>query len=261
MHRMPKPLPTRLVPGQSSPFGPGAITPGGGTVFKCRGRIHYLQHVLGVGSPVTGQVQYTARPDSATQKRDETGLHDTPLVMPFLWPWVRKEQPPARQRVVCNHDPEKLDRVRTGNTHIIEPVSFKPQQKVAHSGAVHLDAKVVFIRVCPGHLPGRLTIAKTDVKYHRVWIAEQNWKFQCRCLGFDTVARPKFFQRSLLALSQAPATKNKTSNLALPGFTGKLSFAPWGIIHDQAVFAKRVHCSKHRGVIGVKNTRKNDSRA
>lgn len=197
--------------GLRPPFRPGAGLPLLRQVFKDRAVAHRFQYMLCVRLPVGCYMQNTAASHFLRQQLNERRLDNTPLMMPFLMPWVRKVYSYSIKSVCRNAFLQQVHGVFTGNTHIIKSVLFNFQQQVPDPGFVYFHPEVILFRMSPGHLPGRVTIAETYFQDDRVAITKKPAEIQFGITAVHPVMWPQFVKRTLLTFGETPATQHETA--------------------------------------------------
>src|SRR5690606_21668861 len=84
---MPEPVAAALETRQRTILGTRHVARLAGEILERRFGIEDFPHVLGVWLPVGGKMKFAAGDQLARHQAGEPGLHDAPLVVPFLRPW------------------------------------------------------------------------------------------------------------------------------------------------------------------------------
>ena len=180
--------------------------------MKKRGCVQHLVDVLGVVAPVGSDMQGAAIDQFISDERQEDRLDNSPLVVAFLGPGIRKIKVDTGKRAAGHLVLQNVDCVVTNKPQIVQPGHVCMKHAVPDTGFVYFDAEVVPLAIICRLADQRLTVAKADLQ-HRIRVAsEAIGEIQgCRCV-IDAVAWPEFLKGAFLPRCHAAGTPYETSN-------------------------------------------------
>jgi|GEM_PF-3898788 len=93
------------------------------------------------------KTKFTTRCKHAVEMRERVGLHDTPLVVTPLWPWVTEVDVHDLRDAICETVAEEIACIRQQNADMLELVSPQAISRGTPEVGGPLNAKKVALRL------------------------------------------------------------------------------------------------------------------
>ena len=138
------------------------IIPDRSTVFESWRLRHDVHHMLGVVLPVRSHVQVAPKSKLASHELSKIRLHQTPLVVSGLRPWIRKKQVHSMQAAIGNAAREHLTGITANHAHVGRVRIFQIKQQAPNTRSVDFDPQVIALRVRDCHGTQAFAITKAN---------------------------------------------------------------------------------------------------
>mmetsp|Transcript_9927 Transcript_9927/g.18983 ORF Transcript_9927/g.18983 Transcript_9927/m.18983 type:complete len:260 (-) Transcript_9927:403-1182(-) len=186
---------------------------GRGVQQRGLGRQH-LQHLLGIGLPVSRAVQIAAGGQVLHQLGNELRLDQPALVVALLVPGVGEEDVHTGQHARADHVAQHLDRVVLDDADVGDLLLVDELEQRADAGLMHLAADEVVVRQGLGDLGGGAAHAKADLQHQRRLAAEHLGRVEALRLVGQHELGAEFGQRLDLAGAHAAGAGDKALDRA-----------------------------------------------
>jgi hypothetical protein len=160
-------------------------------------------------------VQVTAALQARRKQRNEGGLYQTPLVMSFLRPRVRKENVRAIECVRRNHVLQHFHCIVLDDSHVTERMLPDLLQQTAHARRMHFKREVILLRVRRRDFRGCFTHAESDLQYAWRTATEGAIEIDERGRIFDAELREQPVIGAALRVGNAPLPQDVAADGAV----------------------------------------------